>query len=96
MPVFRYQALTAKGEQTKGIVDADTAKEAREKLRGQKVFVTESAVEESIARMAASYNRTVEDMTEYLEQRDMLGSLRSRMREEQVIALLREKIKIEE
>lgn len=41
MPVFQYKALTAKGDNTTGVVDADTPKEAREKLRGRNIFVTE-------------------------------------------------------
>ena len=41
MPVFEYKALTEKGAQTRGIIDADTPKEAREKLRARKVHVTE-------------------------------------------------------
>lgn len=39
MPVFQYVALTEKGGETTGIVDADTAKDAREKLRGRKIHV---------------------------------------------------------
>lgn len=41
MPVFEYKALTEKGSQTRGIIDADTPKEARDKLRAKKVHVTE-------------------------------------------------------
>ncbi len=47
MPVFQYKALTAKGDATQGVVDADTPKEAREKLRGRNIFVTEMAAVES-------------------------------------------------
>ena len=41
MPVFEYRALTHRGKSTKGIIDADTAKDARQQLRGNKVHVTE-------------------------------------------------------
>lgn len=41
MPVFEYRALTHVGKATKGIIDADTAKEARNQLRTQRVHVTE-------------------------------------------------------
>jgi general secretion pathway protein F len=41
MPVFEYKALTPKGKQTKGIIDADTARDARLKLRQDSVHVTE-------------------------------------------------------
>ncbi len=41
MPVFEYRALTDGGKATKGIIDADTAKDARNKLRLDKVRVTD-------------------------------------------------------
>jgi general secretion pathway protein F len=41
MPVFEYKALTEKGEPTRGIIDADTPKEARDKLRSRRVHVTD-------------------------------------------------------
>ena len=41
MPVFQYKALTAKGDNTTGVIDADTPKEAREKLRARNIYVTE-------------------------------------------------------
>jgi general secretion pathway protein F len=41
MPVFQYKALTAKGDNTVGVIDADTPKEAREKLRARNIYVTE-------------------------------------------------------
>jgi general secretion pathway protein F len=47
MPVFQYKALTAKGDATDGVVDANTPKEAREKLRARNVFVTEMTSVES-------------------------------------------------
>lgn len=41
MPIYEYKALTEKGSPTTGVIDADTPKEAREKLRARKVHVTE-------------------------------------------------------
>ncbi len=41
MPVFEYRALTHRGRSTKGILDADTAKDARHQLRLDKVHVTD-------------------------------------------------------
>ncbi len=41
MPVYEYKALTEKGAPTRGIIDADTPREAREKLRARRVHVTE-------------------------------------------------------
>lgn len=40
MPVFEYKALNAKGRAANGVIDADTARDAREKLRQQKIYVT--------------------------------------------------------
>src|SRR5437867_6768698 len=41
MPIFEYRALSTTGKGRKGIVDADTARDAREKLRLDQVHVTE-------------------------------------------------------
>ena len=41
MPVFEYKALNAQGKNETGIVDAESAKAARAKLRKQGVFPTE-------------------------------------------------------
>lgn len=41
MAVFEYKALDSKGRSATGVIDADTPREAREKLRRQDVFVTE-------------------------------------------------------
>ena len=34
MPIFEYKAITSSGKSRKGIVDADTPRDARSKLRG--------------------------------------------------------------
>ncbi len=62
----------------------------------EKIFVTEREVKERVAQMAAGYNRTPEEMQDYLEQREMLSSIRGSMKEEKVVQLLRTKVKIEE
>lgn len=41
MPIFEYKALTHAGQARKGIIDADTARIAREKLRVERIHVTE-------------------------------------------------------
>ncbi|MDP8222165.1 MAG: type II secretion system inner membrane protein GspF [Candidatus Lernaella stagnicola] len=41
MPVYSYVALNAKGKQVKGIIDSDTAKAARAKLRAKGIFPTD-------------------------------------------------------
>ncbi|MEZ6187294.1 MAG: type II secretion system F family protein [Planctomycetota bacterium] len=43
MPVYNYKALDGRGELTQGIIDASSPREAREKLRSRKLFVTEMA-----------------------------------------------------
>ena len=40
MPVFEYTALNAKGRNKSGIIDAETPRDAREKLRHKKLYVT--------------------------------------------------------
>lgn len=40
MPVYDYEALNEKGDSIKGVIDADTAKQARDKLRLRKIHVT--------------------------------------------------------
>ena len=44
MPVYEYKALLENGSHTKGVVDADTAREARAKLRARQVHVTDMRV----------------------------------------------------
>lgn len=46
MPIYEYTALNAAGKRVKGLVDADTLRSARTKLRTQNVFPTE--IKESI------------------------------------------------
>ncbi len=41
MPIFEYRALTTTGKQNKGIIDADTARDARTKLRSDHLHVTD-------------------------------------------------------
>jgi general secretion pathway protein F len=41
MPVYEYKALNAKGKNAGGVIDAETSREAREKLRAQRIYVTD-------------------------------------------------------
>jgi general secretion pathway protein F len=41
MPIYQYSALTPAGKQKKGIIDADTARDARAKLRRDNFHVTD-------------------------------------------------------
>lgn len=51
MPVFNYKALKEDGSSDVGVIDADTPKEARLKLRGRKLHVTDLvSLEEKKAR----------------------------------------------
>ncbi len=52
MPIFTYKAIDAKGRPKRGTVDADTAREAREKLRRQEIRVTDMERVEAAAREA--------------------------------------------
>lgn len=44
MPVYNYKALDASAKATTGVIDAETPRDAREKLRGRKVYVTELSI----------------------------------------------------
>jgi general secretion pathway protein F len=46
MPVYEYAALNSSGKKIKGLIDADTLRSARQKLRAQNIFPTE--IKESI------------------------------------------------
>ena len=41
MPIYSYKAIDQRGRHSKGNIDADTAREARDKLRHQQLRVTE-------------------------------------------------------
>lgn len=41
MPIFEYTALNSTGKQSKGTIDADSVRSARQKLRSQGIFPTE-------------------------------------------------------
>ena len=52
MAVFYYKALNDKGRTVKGVIDAETAKDARQKLKNQNIFPTE--IEESEEKKSKS------------------------------------------
>ncbi|MFQ5653679.1 MAG: type II secretion system inner membrane protein GspF [Planctomycetota bacterium] len=61
MPIFQYQAVDTKGRAKRGTVDADTARDAREKLRRQDVRVTRmSRIETAAKRRASRRGMTLE------------------------------------
>jgi general secretion pathway protein F len=51
MPVYEFTALTGSGRKTKGVIDADSAAAARQKIRGQGHYPVE--IRETSARTAA-------------------------------------------
>lgn len=68
MPIFEYRAIGTDGQTTTGIVDADTAKEARTQLRNKRVHVTDI--------------REVEDVSKEEKKSRLFGFLRKKHREE--------------
>ena len=50
MPIYSYQAIDSRGRNKKGNIDADTARDARDKLRTQKLRVTDMRRIDAIAR----------------------------------------------
>jgi len=59
------------------------------------VFVTESEVAEQVGLMAARYRRPLAEMRAYLEQRDLMAPMRSRLRERKVLEALRKEVRID-
>ncbi len=57
MPIFQYEALNLKGKNIKGTIDADTDRDAREKLRRREMRVT------SMRQVDASGRRKVKEGT---------------------------------
>lgn len=49
MPIYQYTALNEKGEKVSGELDADSPRDARNKLRNLKIFVTDMKVLEEVA-----------------------------------------------
>lgn len=58
MPVYDYEALNEKGLPVRGVIDANTPKEAREKLRGRRVHVTSMTVAKRTKRPPAEGEAT--------------------------------------
>ncbi len=60
MPVYDYKALDAKGKTTTGIIDAESAQVARQKLRSSGVFpVTVKEVEQADLRKGAGGSKSI-------------------------------------
>lgn len=72
MPIFEYQALDVAGRQAKGRIDADTPREARAKLRGRGVHVTQI---KAIAFDGAPVKATAEGLVVGKSRRGLLAKL---------------------
>ncbi len=66
MPVFEYRALDGKGNAVAGIVDADTAKIARSRLRRQGIFPTEISEQAGKATRGEGLNVEI-DVARYFQ-----------------------------
>ena len=53
MPIFEYEALNAAGKNIRGIIDADSARTARSKLKGQGIYPTGIREEAGAAQRAS-------------------------------------------
>lgn len=60
MPVFEYVALDARGKRTKGSIDAENPRAARQRLRSQGVFPTELNENAAVVRTGST------DLSKYL------------------------------
>ena len=57
MPVFRYEALNPGGDKATGVVDAESARDARVKLRQQDLHVTRLAAATFVQRRSGRLAR---------------------------------------
>src|SRR5690606_1091078 len=66
MPVYEYKGLDSGGKAIAGIIDADTAKVARSRLRKQGVFPTEISEQVEAAAKGSGLNIEI-DLSKYFE-----------------------------
>src|SRR6185295_11866514 len=78
MPVYAYKGLNASGRNVNGIVDADSPKGARLKLRGLGVFPTDLAEEraaelraKTVIRTGSSFNLNIAQYFERVKPQDL-------------------------
>ena len=58
MPVFRYEALTPGGEKSTGVVEAESSRDAKSKLRQQDLHVTSLETATYVQRRTSTITRT--------------------------------------
>jgi general secretion pathway protein F len=56
MPIFRYKAIAPGGETKTGVIDADTARDARQRLRKEQLLVSEIHEARGVRRRAPDKN----------------------------------------
>ena len=76
MPTYEYQALTPEGKVARGVVTADTPRDARDKLRTQKIYPT------SLDEVKAKIKKGFLGLS-------LLGKVFKRRRESEIITLTR-------
>ncbi len=76
MPTYEYQALTPEGKVARGVVTADTPRDARDKLRAQKIYPT------SLDEVKAKIKKGFLGLS-------LLGKIFKRRRESEIITLTR-------
>ena len=54
MPIYEYKGMDTAGSNKTGIIDADSPREARSRLRGQNVLVTDLTVSAVSTEIEAS------------------------------------------
>jgi general secretion pathway protein F len=74
MPVYEYKALDASGKALSGIIDADTPREARHKLRMQNLFTT--SVSEAQKEIALTSEVQVRKVLKRIKRKDISTATR--------------------
>lgn len=77
MPVYQYRALDEEGKTVKGLIDASTPQEARQKLRERNIYPTqiweeEVSVRGSLFRSTSLYWRRTQDVLAFTRQLGIL------------------------
>src|SRR5258708_33202496 len=78
MPVFAYRGLGADGRSVNGVVDADSARTARGKLRASGIFPTDLNEESNAAERSAAKREWLPSLWGGKSRRPALVSLRRR------------------
>jgi len=74
MPVYEYKALDGSGKSVTGIIDADTPREARQKLRMQSLYTT--SVTEAEKELALTSEVKLKKVLKRIKRKDIAGATR--------------------